>query len=499
MSFKKKIYFSFTLSYAVVSILFLAYSTREEIKLTFLEADQFTESIVFLLQSPISFETKEGIEDVIQIFRVKENFLWTNVFDKSGKILAKYPDEAKTITLQKISAEPKVETSFKEFRIYKSVWSSDGSEIIGAVVSSFSIPIQRIISKALITVLITISVSVLTFIFIRQFLKAGFKGLASTDDAINRLGKGEIKDINIKTSDEFGQIASTWNKITAKLKEIIGSIQEGSRKTGEQSENLSSASEQIFQLISKISADIASIANATEEFSSAIEESTKRVFELSQKSNNMFEVGSRNKSEIDNFLKLVEGFSKEISVIVDFSRSLGEYLGKISNITETIEDIADQTNLLALNASIEAARAGEAGKGFTVVATEVRKLAEKTLNESKEIRELVSKINTAWKDFEKYLQNAEDILQNILGQFKNISNSYSTIISLSNEQKDMASSLSSTFEEQSKTTMELSQRVNQISSAMEQIKSTASNLLKLSKDIRKLSQEFNELASFFKI
>ena len=112
-----------------------------------------------------------------------------------------------------------------------------------------------------------------------------------------------------------------------------------------------------------------------------------------------------------NLRKQIQEIKQGVSGIVDNAKTLDHNAKEVQGIVKIILDIADQTNLLALNAAIEAARAGEAGKGFSVVAEEVRKLANQTKSSSFKVSEISEKTNHQIWTIEASIQSIDKIVQ----------------------------------------------------------------------------------------
>lgn len=184
----------------------------------------------------------------------------------------------------------------------------------------------------------------------------------------------------VKNSSEQSKISSR------QISEIMNQVAIGA---GDQAENLSHGVANINILaddINKVEEDMKFVAETANETKKLSQDSLNVVKTLNEKA-------IQNSYASDQVIKNINNLNKDMEQIV--------------KITKTISTIADQTNLLSLNASIEAAKAGEAGRGFSVVANEVKKLADQSKESSKEIKFIIDEILKKTGDTTKVAHNAK--------------------------------------------------------------------------------------------
>ncbi|MDR1856685.1 MAG: methyl-accepting chemotaxis protein [Desulfovibrio sp.] len=147
---------------------------------------------------------------------------------------------------------------------------------------------------------------------------------------------------------------------------------------------------------------------------------------------------------------------------------LGQHAVGIDKIMNVISDIADQTNLLALNAAIEAARAGEAGRGFAVVADEVRKLAEKTVEATHEVAQAISAIQTGAQDATRGMEEALETVKGATELADQSGAALREILELASSTNDQVRSIATAAEEQSATSKEIAKALEEVNHVTEE-------------------------------
>ncbi|WP_440895490.1 methyl-accepting chemotaxis protein [Amphibacillus sp. Q70] len=238
-------------------------------------------------------------------------------------------------------------------------------------------------------------------------IRMKIKVLKATTQVAKQIADGHIEQTELKEgTDEFGQLAAAFNKMSKQLKHLIVNIQQTSTQLRDSATDMSATSEQTAASSQEVGEAVNEIAGGTQDQANDLEDVNMRVEALTKTLESMFQLndkmhtitgetaqvatdGNRIIEKLEqsntNSLTASEKISQDIN-------QLSDHVAEITEVMETIENIAEETNLLALNASIEAARAGEHGKGFSVVAEEIRNLAAQSKSATKHVHEVVSTI-----------------------------------------------------------------------------------------------------------
>lgn len=232
---------------------------------------------------------------------------------------------------------------------------------------------------------------------------------------------------------------------------------------------VSSAAERLTTQIHASERGAADQSERMGETAGAMEEMNATVLEVTHNAGRAAEVsdGVRQKADTGTAIATRMGRSMEVvrkttELLTADMEDLGEKAQNIGQIMDVISDIADQTNLLALNAAIEAARAGEAGRGFAVVADEVRKLAEKTMQATQQVGSAIHGIQTGTAKNIDAVESAKTQLEEAVKLASESSSALSEIAELANNASDQVRAIATASEQQSTTSEQINRSIDEV-------------------------------------
>jgi methyl-accepting chemotaxis protein len=253
----------------------------------------------------------------------------------------------------------------------------------------------------------------------RAFKERVLNPLRMLGDVMDVAAQGDLSvRASVVHKDEIGVLTDDCNRLISSLADIAANVRRSAESVSAAATELSASSQEINSSTMEISTSVQQIAHGAELQSRKVEETTSSMEAIVQTVAHVSEradAASHISQEASQFaLQGEEATAQAVAKISEVRQAietlatsvamLGDRSQEIGKIVDVITTIADQTNLLSLNAAIEAARAGESGRGFSVVAEEVRKLAEGSGKAAEQIGELIKEVQRETAKAVQYMQ-----------------------------------------------------------------------------------------------
>lgn len=233
-------------------------------------------------------------------------------------------------------------------------------------------------------------------------------------DATSELGKmleamaeGDLsKRIDVDFQGKLGDLKDHANDTASQLASIVAEIKITAAEVSNAAADISSGTEDLATRTEQAASNLEETAASTEEVAATVKQNAENARTANQRADTANQRASKGGTVVEQAVLAMSGIETSAQ--------------KITDIIGVIDEIAFQTNLLALNASVEAARAGEAGKGFSVVAQEVRQLAQRSAQAASDIKTLIQDSNNQVKDGVELVNQAGEALTEILASIGDV-------------------------------------------------------------------------------
>ncbi|MGY3895709.1 methyl-accepting chemotaxis protein [Aeromonas enterica] len=324
--------------------------------------------------------------------------------------------------------------------------------------------------------------------------------LADAVSALNDIADGEgdlTQRLKVQSHDEIGQLATAFNRFVERIQSVVSQV-------GETSNHLFSAVEKLHHLSEHYDHQMHGHSRETDQVVTAVTEMSSTAQEVAASASNAATATSDAARESDaargvvgTAINSINRLVGEVHTASGVIEQLAQETAKIGSVVEVIRGIAEQTNLLALNAAIEAARAGEQGRGFAVVADEVRSLAGRTQQSTKEINEMLQRLQSGVKQAVDVMQASEERSQETVQEASHIASSLDSMVMAVSTINDMNIQIATAAEEQhavseeiNKNLVAIQQIVSELTDAAVESNSTTRDLANTGDKLRKLVSQF---------
>jgi len=303
-------------------------------------------------------------------------------------------------------------------------------------------------------------------VFLVQFLLIGDvkKSINQIEKMADSLAKRDytINEARVTQRSELGAVIVAMNKFFNQTKDLIKGMETSTKATARSSEDLvanmtsadsnvnnirdaiaavetemqnqSAGVEETSATVNQILGTIKNLNNAIENQAAGVTQSSAAVEEMVANINSVTAILEKNTEAVNRLSEASEKGQSSVKIAVDTAENIISQSAGIMQASSMIQTLASRTNLLAMNAAIESAHAGEAGKGFSVVADEIRKLAEQSTNQGKSIDESLKALSESIAAVSENIKTVQNEFEKIYGLAQTVKNQESVISNAMQEQ-----------------------------------------------------------------
>lgn len=356
---------------------------------------------------------------------------------------------------------------------------------------------SQIVELALGGVLVTV-ILLVGFIISRNIVNSVARVTLSMRDIVE--GEGDLtRRVEYTGKDEIAELVYWFNQFISTMQESIGHSQNTIATLETVSAHLAKTSKNSMSVIKSQDVAMNSVSSSIQELTGGIAEIADRASNASSEAalaNESAQVGRNVVTHTVDSIGLVSKDVNNAASMVNEFELLANNAGEILN---TISDITDQTNLLALNAAIEAARAGEAGRGFSVVADEVRALANRTQSSTTEIKDVLEKIQFGASSVITAMDAGQQSASVTVEESEKAGESLLEITDKFENIVELNKMIAMATDEQRQTYRHMSEQIIEVDQMSTSVRDGAKDIFAVSEEIQEVTAKLNNVISQYRV
>jgi len=324
--------------------------------------------------------------------------------------------------------------------------------------------------------------------------------LKTAVSVIDQLAEGKISvKIDETSNDEMGLMLESMKRMGDKLQDQMRELIEGISIIAGSASQISSTTAQLASTSQEVASSVNEIVVSMREVKQTTELSNEKAKEMADRSKSVVQVSQNGEMAVRQTIELINAIQEQMMSIADSVVGLSEQSQSIGEIIAAVDDVADQSRLLAVNASIEAVKAGEQGKGFTVVADEIKSLAEQSKQSTSQVRTILTDIQKATSAAVMATEKGSKAVENGVKQADQTGISIQKLGESIIQTSQSAMQIEATSRQQSAGIDQVFTAMENINNAIGQTAESARQLEKSAKDLETLGRKLKTIVDRYNI